>query len=186
EAVRDYRFDQGCSYCEWQIGARNFTNLAISKWDRLPVSALDPRWPLQMEFSISNTCNLECVMCNGSASSLIRARRDKLPPLVSPYGDRFFEELRGSLPHLRMAKFLGGEPFLQEHCYRIWEMMIEDGVRFPSHVTTNGTVFNRRVERILESLDIGISISLDGITKQTIEAIRRNARYETLMYNLSR
>lgn len=125
-------------------------------------------------------------MCNGTASSSIRGHREKLPPLANPYGDTFFEELRAFLPHLKVAKFLGGEPFLQEQCYRIWNMLIEDGVRLPCHVTTNGTIFNPRVERILEALEIGISISLDGLTKQTIESIRVNARYETLMQNLER
>jgi len=186
EAVRDYNFERGCSFCEWQIGSRNFVNLAISKWDRLPVAGPDPPWPLQMEFSISNTCNLECVMCNGTASSSIRARREKQPPLPSPYSDSFFEELRAYLPHLKVARFLGGEPFLQQECFRIWDMLIEDGIQLPCHVTTNGTIFNARVQRVLEALQIGIAVSLDGITKQTIESIRINARYESLMGNLAK
>lgn len=186
ESVRRYEFDRGCSYCEWQISGGNFVNLAISKWDRLPVSSIAPDWPLQMEFSMSNTCNLECVMCNGKASSAIRAHREKLPPLPDPYRDSFFEELRAYVPHLKTAKFLGGEPFLQEHCFRIWDMAIEDEVNLPCHVTTNGTVFNPRVERVLESLPIGISISLDGYTKDTVESIRVNARYEALMQNVKR
>jgi MoaA/NifB/PqqE/SkfB family radical SAM enzyme len=185
-AVSEYDFSQGCSYCEWQIGSRNFVNLAIAKWDKLPVGSSEPEWPLQMEFSISNTCNLECVMCNGMASSAIRAHREKLPPLANPYSDGFFDELRLFLPHLKAAKFLGGEPFLQEQCYRIWEMLIEDGVQLSCHVTTNGTIFNARVERVLDRLPVGISISLDGFTKETIEAVRVNARYEVLLANVAR
>ncbi|MGH9763647.1 MAG: radical SAM protein [Blastocatellia bacterium] len=186
DAVRSYDFSRGCSFCEWQIGSGNFVNLAISKWDRLTVPSPDPLWPLQMEFSISNTCNLECVMCNGTASSSIRAHREKLPPLMNPYAEEFFNELRTYLPHLQVAKFLGGEPFLQEPCFRIWEMLIEDGVRLSCHVTTNGTVFNSRIERVLEALPVGISISLDGLSKETIERVRVNASYETLMQNLTR
>ena len=186
DAVRAYDFSQGCSYCEWQIGSRNFVNLSITKWDRLPVPTPDPEWPLQMEFSISNTCNLECVMCNGGLSSAIRAHREKLPPLPNPYSDAFFEELRQYLPHLMTAKFLGGEPFLQEHCFRIWDMLIEDTVQLPCHVTTNGTVLNARVERVLDNLPVGISVSLDGVTKATIESIRVGARYDALQRNLSR
>ena len=183
-AVRNYDFSQGCSYCEWQIASRNFVNLSISKWDRLPVPSDEPKWPKQMEFSISNACNLECVMCNGNASSSIRAHREKLPPLPNPYTNVFFDELREYLRHLETAKFLGGEPFLQEGCFRIWEMLIEDGIKLPCHVTTNGTIFNSRVERVLDGLPIGISMSLDGFAKQTIESIRVNARYEVLQANL--
>jgi|HubBroStandDraft_6_1064221.scaffolds.fasta_scaffold32024_3 radical SAM protein with 4Fe4S-binding SPASM domain len=185
-AVRDYDFSRGCSYCEWQIASRNFVNLSIAKWDKLPVPTAEGMWPKQMEFSIGNTCNLECVMCNGVASSSIRAYREKLPPLPNPYSDGFFEELRHYLPHLAVAKFLGGEPFLQEGCFRIWGMLIEDAVQLPCHVTTNGTVFNARVERVLDALPVGIAMSLDGFTKETVEGIRVNARYEVLMQNLTR
>ena len=65
-----------------------------------------------MEFSISNVCNLECVMCNGNFSSAIRAHRDQLPPAKSVYSNAFDPVLRSILPHLFRAKFLGGEPFL--------------------------------------------------------------------------
>ncbi|HYM00532.1 MAG TPA: hypothetical protein VEZ90_16375, partial [Blastocatellia bacterium] len=54
------------------------------------------------------------------------------------------------------------------------------------HVTTNGTVFNSRVARVLETLPVGIAVSLDGVTKETVESIRVNARYEALMRNVER
>jgi sulfatase maturation enzyme AslB (radical SAM superfamily) len=139
-----------------------------------------------MEFSIGNTCNLECIMCDGKFSSAIRAHREKLPPLVSLYTDAFFAELRSYLPHLKRAKFLGGEPFLQSECFRIWEMLIEDGHSASCHVTTNGTQLNSRVERFLDKLPFGIAVSLDGYRKETIERIRMNAKYETLMHNVRR
>jgi MoaA/NifB/PqqE/SkfB family radical SAM enzyme len=179
-------FGAGCGYCEWQIATGSFVNLSPSKWDQLPVPSKDPDWPLQMEFSIGNTCNLECIMCDGKASSSIRAHREKLPPLVSAYPEAFFLELRSYLPHLKRAKFLGGEPFLQNECFRIWDMLIEDGVSVHCHVTTNGTQLNARVERFLDKLPFGIAVSLDGYRKETIEKIRVNARYEVQMRNVRR
>jgi MoaA/NifB/PqqE/SkfB family radical SAM enzyme len=178
-------FVAGCQYCEWQMATGSFVNLSMQKWDELLVQEKDPAWPLQMEFSIGNTCNLECIMCDGKASSAIRSHREKLPPLVSPYSDAFFIELRSYLPHLKKARFLGGEPFLQSECFRIWDMLVEDGMALPCHVTTNGTQYNARVERILEKLPCSISISLDGYRKETIEAIRLNAKYDVLMKNVS-
>ena len=177
-------FAMGCGYCEWQIATGTFVNLSASKWDQLPVMSQDPPWPIQMEFSIGNTCNLECIMCDGKFSSAIRAHREKLPPLVTAYTEAFFAELRSYLPHLKRAKFLGGEPFLQNECFRIWEMLIEDGLSVSCHVTTNGTQLNARVERFLEKLPFGIAVSLDGYRKETIERIRVNARYEVLMHNI--
>jgi MoaA/NifB/PqqE/SkfB family radical SAM enzyme len=177
-------FGAGCGYCEWQIATGSFVNLPTRKWDYLPVTSQDPAWPLQMEFSIGNTCNLECIMCSGKFSSAIRAHREKLPPLVSAYSEAFFAELRSYLPHLKKANFLGGEPFLQSECFRIWDMLIEDNVALLCHVTTNGTQLNARVERMLERIRFSISVSLDGYRKETIEKIRVNSRYDVLMRNV--
>jgi MoaA/NifB/PqqE/SkfB family radical SAM enzyme len=110
-ALQNNDLGHGCSYCDWQLSSGAFACLPITKWDEFSVPAPDPEWPKQMEFSISNTCNLQCVMCNGMASSSIRAHREKLPPFADPYSDAFFEELRTYLPYLDRARFLGGEPF---------------------------------------------------------------------------
>jgi len=179
-------FAQGCHYCEWQLATRSFVNISTRKWDWHPVESRDPEWPLQMEFSISNTCNLECIMCNGMSSSAIRAHREKLPPVHNPYSDAFFSELRAYLPRLRKASFLGGEPFLQAECSRIWNMLIEDGIQLPCHVTTNGTQYNALIEKFLERIPFSFSISLDGYRKKTIESIRVNAKYDVLMRNVNR
>jgi Flp pilus assembly protein TadD len=125
-------------------------------------------------------------MCYGVLSSTIRAHREKLPPLPKVYDDRFFEDLRRYLPHLRDAKFFGGEPFLAQENYRIWDMMIEDGITIPCHVTTNGTQWSKKVERILEALPCSISVSIDGTTKATVESVRVNANFEEVRQNADR
>jgi len=185
-AVGRYDFSEGCQFCEWQMRSRQLLHLPSTKWDKYAVSSPTPDWPQVMEFSISNQCNLECVMCDGSLSSAIRQRREKLPPLPRCYSDKFFGELRSYLPHLREAKFLGGEPFLQSECYRIWEMLIEDKIKLPVSITTNGTVYNSRVEKVMDSLPVGIVISMDGLTKATYEDIRVNADYDKVMANVLR
>lgn len=73
-------------------------DLAFLRWfAELPVEGPDPDWPRQMEFSVSNTCNLQCVMCNGEWSSSIRSQREGLPPLPKVYDDAFFDGLRDFL-----------------------------------------------------------------------------------------
>lgn len=184
-ALRKYNFNLGCEYCRWQLDEGNYNNFA-RQFDRWPVSSETEFWPAQMEFSISNTCNLECVMCNGEWSSSIRTRREKLPPIRKVFDDRFFEDLRKYLPHLRWLKILGGEPFLANESYRIWDMLIEAGLQTPCHVTTNGTQYNAKVERILEALPVSFSVSMDGATKETVERVRKNANFETLHANFRR
>jgi hypothetical protein len=64
--------------------------------------------------------------------------------------------------------------------------MIADGLSIPCHVTTNGSQYNPRVERILKALPVSLSISIDGATKETVEKVRVNADYQQLMDNLNR
>src|SRR5216683_1182348 len=79
DAVARYDLSRGCQFCEWRVSNGHFTSLTMTKWDRFAVRDTAPAWPQMMEFSLSNSCNLECVMCAGYASSAIRARRERLP-----------------------------------------------------------------------------------------------------------
>jgi len=185
-AVKRLDFTLGCQFCEWHLNTRQFLHAPMTKWDKFSVTSEAPAWPKVMEFSISNQCNLECVMCDGKYSSAIRQHREKLPPMPRLYTDNFFGELRSYLPHLLQAKFLGGEPFLQTECFRIWEMLLEDRILLPVTVTTNGTQYNSRVERVLDSLPVGIVVSLDAMSKETYENIRVNANHGKVMENVNR
>jgi MoaA/NifB/PqqE/SkfB family radical SAM enzyme len=186
DALADYKFGPGCNFCDDQTAGGWFGNAAIRRFDQFAVPSAEPEWPQQMEFSISNSCNLECVMCRGIYSSAIRARREKLPPLPRLYSDEFLDSLRKYLPHLKRAKFLGGEPFLIVEYFRLWDSMIAEGVATPCHVTTNGTQYNSRIERIMDALPMSFAVSLDGATKETVESIRVNANYDEQLKILKR
>ena len=185
ESLKNYRYGPGCEFCLNQT-AETFANSVMQRYDRFPVPDETPEWPQQLEFSISNVCNLECIMCRGMWSSAIRARREKLPPLPHLYSDAFFESLWKYLPHVKQLKFLGGEPFLIAEYFKLWDRMIEDDLATPCHVTTNGTQYNRKVERVLEQVPMGFAVSMDGATKETVESIRVNAKYEEVMANARR
>lgn len=186
KALKEYNLDRGCQFCKWQLDEGNYIGNFARNYDRYEVASDDPPWPVRMEFTVSNTCNLECIMCHGELSSAIRSRRERLPPLPKAYREEFFEDLRKYLPHLVTTNFMGGEPFLAQETLRIWDMMIEDGLSIPCHVTTNGTQYNARVERILERLPISFVVSMDGRTKETVERIRVNAKFEEVLENFRR
>jgi radical SAM protein with 4Fe4S-binding SPASM domain len=191
EMLRGYVFPPGCESCKWSLEAGNYLGHPIRRYDfakfRRDGIAVEEseRWPAKLEFALSNKCNLGCIMCDGKFSSVLRAK-EGLPPLRPAYGDDFFEDLARYLPHARTLAFLGGEPFLQKECYRIWEMLIDMDVAIPCHVTTNGSIYDDRVERLLQNLPFDFSISIDGVTKETVESIRVNIKYETLMENVRR
>jgi MoaA/NifB/PqqE/SkfB family radical SAM enzyme len=185
-AMERHDLDLGCDFCKWPVEDGR-PDLAFSRWfEEFDVAEADPAWPRQLEFSVSNTCNLQCIQCNGEWSSSIRSQREGLPPLAKVYGEAFFEDLRAFLPHLERAKFLGGEPFLAGETLRIMELMVEEGATARAHVTTNGTQWSPRVERILDLLPIDIALSLDAATAATYESIRVGSSWATVQENLDR
>lgn len=179
-----YELPSGCANCQWHIDRGDHAGAYARVFDGVPMRSAAPEWPRAMEFMLSNSCNLECVQCLGELSSSIRRHRDGLPPLPHVYDDRFMEDLRPFLRHLDHATFMGGEPFLSPENFRIWDMMIEENTRFLCIVSTNGTVRNDRVERILDELPCMLVVSLDGATRATVESIRRNARFDEVMANV--
>lgn len=185
EAIGRGDFGLGCMPCEKAHldGRRHETEAA--QFDRLVGDGRSPR-PRRLEFALSNTCNLQCVQCNGELSSTIRAQREGRPPLVSPYTDEFFEELREYLPHVWEAAFLGGEPFLSRATMRVWDLLIELGAEPQVFVTTNGTVLNERVERYLRQLRMRIAVSVDAVTPELFESIRVGAEHATTFENIGR
>lgn len=186
QALSNYRYEAGCEFCEWQISEGNYRGAFPWLFENFEVGSSTPEWPQMIEFAGSNTCNFECIMCNGELSSSIRAHKDGLPPLPRFYSDQFFDDLREFLPHLKRAKFLGGEPFLASETLRIWDMIIEEKLRIPCHVTTNGSQYNAKVERILEYLPISLTLSIDGRSKETYEKVRLNSNYDETFRNLYR
>lgn len=181
--LADYRWPHACVTCARYLTAGKVDDHPIHTfdWDIPDPDGL----PVRFEFALANTCNLACIMCCGDLSSAIRAREGLLP-LPRLFGDAFFEQLR---PYLRVSsnlQFFGGEPFVQPECFRIWDMLIESGSSVHCSVTTNGTMFNRKIERVLHELPFALAISIDGVRKETVEAIRVNVKFERLMENLKR
>lgn len=182
-----------CSVCAEQLSARNFKGMLARNYDHLPaqapaaaaVEATAKRYPISMEFELSNKCNLECVMCSGKFSSAIRANREHKPPMPMTYDARFVEQLREFIPYLRQAKFYGGEPFLIDLYYEIWELFLELNPTCQITITTNGTAVSPKILRLLERLNFNIVVSLDGFTKDTYEAIRVNATHARVMANIA-
>lgn len=187
DALRDHDLSFGCSVCRHRL-TYGHGDLPRDYYDNFPLPEGDPEWPHSLQFSLHNTCNLSCVMCGGDRSSSIRSRRDGLPPLPRVYGERFFEELPPFLEHSGAVDFSGGEPFLVPEHHRVWDLLIQmpPALRPLCSLTTNGTVWNAKVERVLDEIDCHISVSVDAMTASTFEAIRVGARRDEVFANLER
>ncbi len=186
-ALEQGRFPSSCAFCAWQVREGDHDVLFARTFDHLPEPTTPARrWPLQMEFALTNTCNLRCVMCSGDYSSAIRAQREGRPPMAAVYGEDFFEQLGEFLPHLEEARFYGGEPLLGREPMRVLEMLAQLRDRPRTTLTTNATVWSPRVERVLGELRPHLVASLDGATAAVFEQIRPGARFDQVMANVER
>jgi len=180
KAVKSEDLAYRCGTCMHNMKQGNHVSVLAKLYDYpYPIK----EYPTVMEFELSNKCNLECVMCKGELSSTIRKNREKLPPLANPYDSRFVDQLEAFIPHLEEAKFLGGEPFLIDLYYDIWERIAEIKPDIKITITTNATVFNNRVSALLDKLNCSIIVSIDSFEKESYLEIRKRANFETVMTN---
>lgn len=184
--LRDYiqhnDFSLGCLSCKEQIVSGNFDAVKAKQYDERTLNASN--FPSVMEFELSNVCNLECAMCSGDFSSLIRAKREKLPPIPVYYDSSFVKQLEEFIPHLDEVKFYGGEPFLIDIYYEIWDLIARVNPKVRISVQTNATVLNTRIKDLLKNTNFHMNISFDSLEKENYESIRVNAEFERTMENM--
>jgi len=171
----------GCQECKYYLENKNYDDLRAKFYD---FPETNRRFPVFMEFELSNVCNLECMMCGGNFSSLIRKNRENRPPLKMAYDDEFVDQLEHFLPHLKRAQFAGGEPFLINIYFRIWKRLIDLNPDCIIGVQSNGTVLNNRVKEILARGRFQLGFSIDSLKKEIYEKVRLNASFEETMRNL--
>lgn len=186
EKLRRYisanNMDHGCQNCKSQIVAGNYDATKAKQYDENRMN--DNQYPSVMEFELSNTCNLECEMCSGDFSSLIRENREGRAALKNPYDQAFVNQLEEFIPYLEEVKFYGGEPFLIDIYYDIWDLIIKINPKVRISVQTNGTILNNRVKRIMEQSNFHMNISIDSLDKDNYERIRKNAKFDRTIENV--
>jgi len=187
-AVDDWSL--GCQGCGTEVGQEGRVGSYPESFDaralHLTSDPATQAWPTFMEFNLSNSCNLQCLQCNGDLSSSIRIHRERRAPLPAVYGDEFFEDLARFLPHLHQAQFAGGEPFLGAENFRAWDLVTQVAPDLACTVVTNATQWNARVEDVLDRINMSFVFSLDGITKDTYETIRLGADIDAVLANVDR
>lgn len=180
--MREYKLYEGCSICKADIDAGAYEEVRARHFDSLPQHS---SYPTMMEFLLTNTCNLECIMCKGEFSSLIRQNREGLPAIPKAYNDLFIEQLAEFIPYLHETRFSGsGEAFLIEDNYKIWDMIIRLNPKCVIMVQTNGMVLNSRIKEFLSRGNFQIGVSLDSLKKEVFETIRPHAKFKRVIENI--
>jgi MoaA/NifB/PqqE/SkfB family radical SAM enzyme len=174
KALQEHDLSLGCQTCI----QKNRKHAFATWYDPYTIA----EWPQMLVFEMSNICNLECAMCNGWQSSRIRTNREQLPPLNSPYDAAFLEQISEFLPHLKEAKFFGGEPFLIPIYFDIWKL-IKPPTRI--FITTNGMVWNSKVKEVLEIHRPDIALSVDALTPEVYSRFRVGGDVDKVLANAS-
>lgn len=183
KAMQQNDLSRGCDLCLAQIKNGEYNNAKPKQYDNLGETTLG--YPVVLDFSLHNTCNLECVMCQGMLSSSIRKNRDKLPALKNSYeGENFMQQLDVYLQHARQFVFAGGEPFLIDTYYKIWERIAQLNIKVSIDIVTNGTVLSPKVKRVLELLKPNISVSIESLQAERYMEIRKNGTLAETMANI--
>lgn len=180
--IADNDLNFACELCRTQFENHNFTNAQAIQYDEYEINE---KQPVVLEFELDNTCNLECIMCNGLFSSSIRNNREHKTGIPVIHDDKFLKQLDLYLPFIKKAKFLGGEPFLIGIYYKIWDYIIANNPECVMPIQTNATILNERIKALLPKGKFYIGISIDSLEKEVYEGIRVSADFEKVMENIA-
>lgn len=133
--------------------------------------------PASLDIILTKACNLRCVFCI-SYESLEKA-------YWMDFG--LYERIARELFPKTLSIFFcsGGEPLLYP---RIRDaLLLARQHRTLATMTSNGMLLDREVAAwMVEDQSLQeLCISFDGATKQTLESIRRGARFETILENIA-
>tara|TARA_B100001250_G_C19803910_1_gene792376 strand:- start:1626 stop:2663 length:1038 start_codon:yes stop_codon:yes gene_type:complete len=180
DALKQNIFMNRCKECEKEINDGVWPLARAYE----PFGVNDNGYPALMEMELSNQCNLECIMCSGTLSSGIRKNRDKLPPLPQLYGEDFREQMKEFLPHLKELRFNGGEPLAQKIVLNVCEDAVKIAPNLLISIATNGTVYNKRVQYLMDHCNLHFNVSIDSLIPERYAEIRINGELDTVFKNV--
>jgi len=140
------------------------------------------QYPAQIEFLLDNTCNLNCIMCSPNNSSASSAQATLFKKVF--FDDEFIYQLKPFLKNTEFFVFSGGEPFLIPIYSKIWDVIHTDNPGASIYIQTNATILNEQIKQKIKYYKMDIGVSIDSISKELYETIRRNAHFETTFENL--
>jgi len=138
------------------------------KKEKLPIASL---------IEITNTCNLNCIMCNTNKS---KRPKGFMQPEVF---EKILKELKAVSIDL-VGLHTTGEPFMHKNLEGLLRIAEKNG--FNVWLSTNGQ-FSDRIKQLHKNIPSTANdyrFSIDGATRQTYEFIRKGASFETLINSL--
>lgn len=122
--------------------------------------------PFLLVFHITGQCNLNCNYCYANK--------------YSKYRDLSLEKIKNILSQAKNLGtknviFSGGEPLLHSNIFKILEY--SHNLNLTNHITSNGTIMNKDIIKILKKYNIDMTISIDGPCKEINDIIRGHGTF---------
>ncbi len=120
--------------------------------------------------TLSSRCNLKCIMCE------VRQTQWEIP-------QRVIDEIFEFFPYAESIIWQGGEPFLLDY----FEELFDRACGFPQlkqTIVTNGLLFSEDWARKLVDSNVELVFSIDGVTKEVYESIRKGAKFDNVLRSI--
>ncbi|MDD3687230.1 MAG: radical SAM protein [Bacteroidales bacterium] len=168
----------GCLQCLFDIEKRNYKSLNSYRYDSIPTKK-DEKYPTILGFRFSDKCNIQCIMCFSNHNV-----RNISSNSAEIYDEAFFKDLRTFIIHAKQAYFLGGEPFFEELNFKVFDLFAELNPNCQITIQTNGMILNERIRGYLAKGNYSINVSLDSLSSETFEQIRKGAKFSKVKENI--
>lgn len=128
--------------------------------------------PRFLMITLTRSCNLDCIMC-----SRVYAKDNATLPFET------IKKIYPLLPYLEGINWQGGEVFLLKH----FKDLFMEASKYPNirqSIITNGLLIDEEWANLFANSRVHLTYSIDAVTKDTYEKIRKNARFENLLQRL--
>ncbi|MGE4385206.1 MAG: radical SAM protein [Endomicrobiaceae bacterium] len=147
-----------------------FKNKFLNEYEIASKKTVLESKPRNLMAVLSNKCNIACIMCLTSRSKW------ELPK-------ERLDEIMSLFPYLERVMWQGGEVLFLPY----FKDILKHALNYPNMRQSLITNFQLADEEIIELIvknNIEMTISIDGIKKETYEKIRRGAKFDVLEKNL--
>lgn len=129
-------------------------------------------YPQRMIVTLSTKCNSRCIMCE-----VVKKQWD-IP-------NRVVDEIKFLLPYMNSINWQGGEVLVLDYFEKLFLESLNNK-QLRQTIVTNGMLLNDRWIDLLTEANIELTVSVDGLDKETYEKIRYGSKFDVLIKNLEK
>jgi len=133
-------------------------------------------WPQGINIEPTETCNLHCPFCQYRINA-----KERFKYISFENYKKIIDDVAPFISY--MGLFYRGEPLLHEDIFSMIKYASDKNLR--TEISTNAVLLTKQKSRQLidSGLDV-ITVSFDGATKKTYEAMRAGAKFEQVIANI--